>query len=323
MIEAFAYSLLVPNLNMSEISAEEKKRILRERRQAKMKQGLASDRLNNILSQGSSVKEQTAVSVLDKPSAPNSSQSTTGEHLNADADPGVLDLDALLAQRNVTPPIANTQEPDFDEMLSKIFGNQAGAAPNGAAGNTQDDPIAAMMANMFSQQGGGGIGGLPDFGQANGEEADSYNTQLKQYNVYQQKLWKFRFLIIRFIVTLSNFYYHYLTIDDLSFQASSHSYVRGLVSTTPTGSFITTFLSAELVILTSYYIIGSKYNLFKFSGENNFIVKILSMGSMFLPQVAQFQPLIIRILGYWEIFGIFLGDTFLIVLLFGLTSYYR
>lgn len=35
------------------LSAEEKRRLFRERRQAKMAKGQATDRLNNILSQGS------------------------------------------------------------------------------------------------------------------------------------------------------------------------------------------------------------------------------------------------------------------------------
>lgn len=52
-----------PVVDTAELSAEEKKRLLRERRQAKMSKGKATARLNNILSQGSSVKTSGVKSV--------------------------------------------------------------------------------------------------------------------------------------------------------------------------------------------------------------------------------------------------------------------
>ncbi|ODV66915.1 GET complex, subunit GET2 [Hyphopichia burtonii NRRL Y-1933] len=309
------------------LSADEKRRLLRERRQAKMQQGKASERLNNILSQGSSVKsDQPSISVLDKPqSTPSPSltpqmSNASLSAVNKDSDPEVLDLDTIIKERDGTPQNKAQQDPDFDEMLNKIFGAGAPGAPGnqGGAGNGQEDPISQMMMSLLNQDGGDG---MPNFGnEANNGPQNVYQQQLNEYNVYNQKSWKFRFLIVRYTAILINFFYHYLTIADLSFQSSSYSYVRGLVATSPTNTFITTFLSIELVILTTYFIIGTQKHLFKTASENNPITKLLSMGSLVLPQLQQYRSLIVSILGYWDLLGMLLSDISLVIVLFGLIS---
>lgn len=290
---------------MSEISAEEKKKLLRERRQAKMKSGKASERLNTILSQGSSVKTAPVVSTLDKPAETTPDQTTA----NHDDDPEIQDLDTIIGQSPVP-------EPNFDEMLSQIFGANPAAA-GGAASPDGNDPFAQMM-NMFLQQQQAGDT-PPTTGDPTSPE-EIYRIQLREYNVYQQKVWKFRFLIVRYIAIIANFFYHFLTLDSTLFRASSYSYIRGLI-TPGNSSFITVFFTIELVLLSSYYIIGTSKHLFQSSGENSMIIKGMSMGSLLVPQLTRYQPVVIKVLGYWDLLNMLLGDIYLFVFLFGVTSF--
>ena len=55
-----------------------------------------------------------------------------------------------------------------------------------------------------------------------------YRQELLEYNTYNQKLWKFRFLLVRVSVTLFNFFYHYINLSN--FHASNYAYVRDLSS---------------------------------------------------------------------------------------------
>lgn len=286
---------------MSEISPEERKRLLRERRQAKMKAGNASERLNTILSQGSSVKTAPVVSTLDKPKdAPPSH----------DDDPEIQDLDTITGQ-------SAAPEPNFDDMLSQIFGANPGAANAGPNTDSATDPFAQMM-NMFQQQQGQTPADSPAQDPSSPEEI--YRRQLRDFNVYQQKVWKFRFLVIRYAAVLANFWYHFVTFNNTGFKAASYSYVRGLL-TESHSSFISIFFAVELVVLSSYYIIGTQKHLFQASGENSLIIKGMSMGSLVLPQLLQYQPLVIKVLGYWDLLNMLLGDVYLVVFLFGITSF--
>lgn len=292
---------------MSDISAAEKQRILRERRQAKMARGNASDRLNSILSQGSSVKATSAVSVLDKPPSPAPTSSK-----DADADPDVSDIEHIINSRNTDTPLL-PEQPDIDEILNKMLN---GGVPRPGQENQGQDPFSQML-HMFQNQ----DGSLP--GPEMASEDTSYETQLAAYHLYQQKVWRARFLVVRFVAVFANFFYHYLTVPDHSFLSSSYSYVRGLTPQTPVQSFIGWFLTAELVIMTSFYLISSHNHLFRAASDRSFIMKGLSMGSMLIPQVARFQPLVRQMLGYWELVSILVGDVSLVVVLFGLVSFQR
>lgn len=306
------------SLKMSEqpLSQDEKRRLLRERRQAKMARGKASERLNNILSQGSSVKDTTdAVSVFDSKPEPIASSTKPAEvspavtsHRDPEDDPDLMDID------NVTPEI-KVDEPNIDKMLSDIFGANVGGD---ATDSNQDDFLANMM-NMMKQGEGvdGNIGGTAE------PQEPGYQSQLNAYNIYQQRLWKFRFSIIRFAAVLTNFFYHYLTIQDYSFTSSPHFYVRALAPHPAVNSFITWFLTCEVAILASFYLITSKNNIYANASDGNLLLKGISMGAMVLPQLRAYQPLVIRLSHYWEVFSMLLGDIFLVVVLFGLVSIYN
>lgn len=280
---------------MSELSAEEKKRILRERRQAKMKLGQASARLNSILGQGGSVNTATT-SVLDKEPTPSTTETVTPVH--HDDDPEVQEIDSL-------PTIPSQQPDDFDAMLQQVLGGQAG----GAAG---EDPFAQMM-KMFQAGAGGADAGAANFA---AEPQDTYSAQLRQYQAYQHKTWKVRFLVARYLVTITNFWWHYTDSD--VFRASLYSYVRGLVL--ERSSFVVWFLSLEVVLLTTYFVIGLANGLFDAAGESHWLLGLLRMGSLFSPQVAAVVPVLTRVLGYYELLSMFVGDGLLVVFLFGLTS---
>lgn len=305
------------SIKMSEqpLSQDEKRRLLRERRQAKMARGKASERLNNILSQGSSVKDTTdAVSVFDSKAKPTASSTEIAEpspvissHQDPADDPELMDID------NVTPE-TKVDEADIDKMLSNIFGANVGG---NATDSSQDDFLANMM-NMM-QQGEGADGST---GTAEPQEP-GYQSQLNAYNIYQQRVWKFRFMIIRFAAVLTNFFYHYLTIQDYSFTSSPHFYIRALAPHPTVNSFITCFLTCEVAILASFYLITSKNKIYANASDGNLLLKGISMGSMVLPQLRAYQPLVIRLAHYWEVFSMLLGDIFLVVVLFGLISIYN
>ena len=55
--------------------------------------------------------------------------------------------------------------------------------------------------------------------------------------------------------------------------------------------------------------------------KNSFVLKAMSMGSMVLPQLEHYKPLVARVLGYYELLGIVLGDLSLVIVLFGLLSF--
>ncbi|CUM48501.1 Golgi to ER traffic protein 2 [Debaryomyces fabryi] len=297
------------------LSQDEKRRLLRERRQAKMARGKASERLNNILSQGSSVKDTTdAVSVLDSKTNSTGPSSKTAEVSpvvnsirNPEDDPEIMDIE------NVTPE-TRVDEADIDKMLSNIFGANVGG---NATDSNQDDFLANMM-NMMKQ----GEGADGNTATAEPQEP-GYQSQLNAYNIYQQKLWKFRFLIVRFTAVLANFFYHYLTIQDYSFSSSAHFYIRGLAPQSAVNSFITWFLTCEVAILASFYLITSRNNIYANASDGNLLLKGISMGAMVLPQLRAYQPLVVRLAHYWEVFSMLLGDIFLVVVLFGLISIYK
>lgn len=288
------------------MTPEEKRKILQERRQAKMAGGKATDRLNNILSQGSSVKTSTT-SVLDKPSTPEPTitpppPSSIPAHLKVheDDDPDTSDIEQLLSHRASPPPA----EADFDKMFSSMFGN---------GGEGSEDPFSSMMMNMMKQQ-----------QQTEGENPDNlqdmeYEQKLLKYNTFKSKQLKFKFLVVRYLTIIMNFIYHFVYND--GFRSSSHDYIRSEIPTS--NQFTLIFLSIEAVILSSYYLISSKRKSSENMTSDNFILKMISMASSFVPMIAAYQPLLVSLLGYWEILNMFLGDLALIVVLFGITSYLK
>ncbi|RLV89699.1 Golgi to ER traffic protein 2 [Spathaspora sp. JA1] len=296
-----------------ELTDAEKRQLLRERRKAKMTKGNATERLNNILSQGSSVKASGVKSVLDKEEESASEPSPTiSSH---EDDPEIQDISSIAMQPppSATPPIGEGTPEDIDAIFNKIFQQQTTSGD----GQTNEDPMARLM-KMFAEGAPPEQGtNQPSFDQD--PNISKYQKELYEYQQYQQKLWRFRFLIIRFICTSFNFFYHFLTIG--SFRASSHSYIRGLVSDTPVNMFLMWFLTIEAVILSSYYFISSKTGLFQLKHENNIILKGLSLGSMIFPQLNTITPIVARAFRYHDLVGILFGDLALVVVYFGLLSF--
>ncbi|KAI5963741.1 GET2 [Candida pseudojiufengensis] len=313
--------------DIPQLSEEEKRRILRERRQNKMAKGKATDRLNDILNQGTSVKASSVTSVLDKPepktatttidSTPTSNKITpnTSSH---DDDPEIQDIsDVALPYK----PMAE-QNPDFDDMFQKLLQQQGQHhQQNHQQGTSGHNPMDDLF-KMFGDLGGNESNENFDFSnqpQFQNPNELKYQKDLSNYYIYQQKLWNFRFLIIRILATLINFIYHYINIP--SFISSKHSYVRDLKIVYPINGFITWFFTIEIAIIASYYIIFEKLGLFHASNKKSFILQGINMLSMFIPNLNSYKPLITRLLGYKALLGIFLGDLSLVIVLFGLLSY--
>lgn len=305
---------------MSEISQEEKRRLLKERRAAKMAGGQATNRLNKILNQGSSVNPNVT-SVLDKKELPDISAKETKElSPSANEDPDTSDIDQLLSHRVSPAPqevsdAAETgnNDQDIDKMLNSVFGGFPGNEGGG------EDPITQMMKSMLQQQ--QNPEGEP---QAENSSDKQYEEQLLKYNTYRQKQLKYRFLVVRYLCVLVNFFYHYLNFSN--FQASNYSYVRDQVNLDPdynNRQFFLVFISVEMVILSSYYLISSHRKVTENVGNDNMILKLISMAAMVVPSLKRYQLMLFTFMGYFELVNIFLGDLALIVILFGITSYVR
>lgn len=302
-----------------------------------MAKGRAGDRLNEILSQGSSVKTDSVKSVLEEPtkttavssgSSPGIEQHTTTSsgvtETSYDDDPAITDISTvetpvISTPAIDTPPIDATQ--DIDEIFNKVFGGaNGGAAPSfpgfGGAGGQPgagDDQFSKMMMNMLKAEGNG----TQTFGQELSPEDIRYNQELLAYNAYQQKSQKFKFLVVRVLAVLVNFVYHFANFA--GFKSSTESSVRQAISWSAQSSFIVVFLSIEAVILSSYYVISTKQNAVG-ENEDNLILKLLAWAAMVLPQVNNYRPLVIQLLGYYEMLAMLVGDIALVVVLFGFTS---
>lgn len=284
------------------LTAEEKRRLLKERREAKMANGKASDRLNKILKQGSSVESDGVTSVLDKPS---------GE-ASAEQDPDTLDIDQLLSNRvSPGPQEMSNSNPDIDQMLNQVF-KQQGANGTNTNTNEQQDPISSMMMEMMKQQ-----------QQQSGEPKENlqnmeYEQKVLKHNAYKQKQLKSMFIFIRYVTGIINFGYHYINYPE--FQSSTHDFIRNDLLSFNNHNFLVIFFSLEAVILSSYYIISSRRLIASKVSNDNLILKVVSMASMVVPQVSNYQPYFIALVNYWEILSMMLGDLALMVVLFGVTS---
>lgn len=295
---------------MSELSADEKRRLLRERRQAKMAQGNASTRLNNILSQGASVNT-SVVSVLDagsqsKTSEQSVSVSSSTALSEAHDDPEVPDISSLL---NTSAPESGEVQ-DIDAMLQKIFASAGGAGRGGPANSEE------ATANFFSDmmktlaEDPNGIPGV--------SENASQLTKMAAYKEYQHKQWKARVLAVRLLVHTINFAFHYFSFP--SFTASPYSYRRAMAPTDNLSTFMMFFLASEIAIVSSYFFVLSSSGLLGVSIRNHPVSKLLGMAASVFPQAAAYRPLVDTLLVYWEGASILLGDLMLFVVLFGAAS---
>lgn len=296
---------------MSEISAEEKRRLLRERRLAKMQKGKATERLNTILNQGSSTGHASVVSVLEnsnsetaKETAQNREESQTPLH----DDPEVPDISLLLQQDNTEDPA----EQDMDAMLNRIFGASSGNMGNASGENAEgvQNQFADMMKAMMDSQGGALFEA----------EDNTYLSELTKYHAYEQKKWKARFLAIRLFVNFFNFYYHFTHYDSFRALQGGRLLLGLFIDKT---NFFTTFLSMEIAIITTYFAVLSQRGLLQAFSRNHILSKIQSMAGAFVPQVAKYRPMVDTALVYWGGVSIFIEDLMLMVVLFGLTTLIR
>ena len=288
--------------NATPLSEEEKRRILRERRQAKMAKGKASDRLNNILTQGASVKTSSVTSVLDKPEPTSTELPPVVSH---DDDPAIQDISSVAA--GDAPLGESDPQTEINEMFKSIFQQQSSQGGD-------NNP----MADLFKMLGDSNSSS-DQFSAPPESPQSQYEQQLNQYHLYQKQVWKFRFTIVRVLAIASLFAYNYYSIP--SFTASNHSYVRDLTEVYPLSGFAQLFFTFEIVIIASYYFILTNNGLFHAARQNNLVMKGVQLVSMFAPQVQQFAPILLRVLEYKELLGIFLGDLSLVVVLFGLLSF--
>ena len=322
---------LHPLLTMAELTAEEKKRILRERRQAKMGQGKALERLNLIFGLGLLVKADKVTLVLDKPTQPPQPQaqatgihtppqpplaqftspitSTTPNILSGDDDPEVVDISRF---DSGAPPPENP-----DDMLQQLMLRVAGynGENSGGGGDDMLKMFAAMMKGEMPDIGGNFANQQP-LPLALPEEIE-YQAKLGEYHAYQAKKTKFIFLIVRYIAVLANFGYHFYHYRYDGFSAAQTDRVRHEWDHADILGFFQVFVAVEVVIMLAWYVVLRNHHL---RGDSGIIMKGLNAVLMFVPQVDRYRRYIAQAMGYWLVLGVFFGDLSLVVVLFGLLS---
>lgn len=301
---------------MSETPAEEKKRLLRERRQAKMAKGNATNRLNSILGQSATGNSTSVVSVLDKQE--NSTKSPVQEDSPTPLhdDPEVPDITSLVDKNERTQSMDNKEMEELFKNIMAGKGPTAGGDPS-MNGDSQNDLFSQMM-KMMSENNGQGNGEAFPPGQSM-EELD-YNTKLATFHKYEQQRISILLFVARLILHVANYFYHVHSYA--SFRSSIYSYIRGPDAQPVVKLFLVTFFTLELVFISSYFLIMSHKGLLKVSSRNHFASKMVSMASMVLPQANSLQPLVDTLLVYWGGMQMLMSDVSLIVVLFGLTSIY-
>lgn len=293
-----------------------------------MAQGNATERLNTILTQGSSVPAAKVVSVLDEPEAtttgaaiPRATDSGTPLH----DDPEVPDISTLLLENEGGAP-------DIDAMLQQILGGANTGAGAGAGAGQGADIFQQMFSGAAGAGGADGAAGMGMFQEMMKSMADGqtgvggvspehmlYQAQLEQYHAYEQKRWKMRFLVVRMLLHTVNFVYHYVASNG-GMAAASYAYVRKQAVSSEAQKFFRTFITLEVVIIGSYFMVLSQQKLLRAFSRDHIISKGLSMVSAFVPAVTRYQLLVDTALVYWSGVSIFLGDLMLAVFYFGIVS---
>lgn len=276
-----------------------------------MAKGNATNRLNEILSQGSSVTTN-AKSVLDEretSTAPELPIKPTGTPLHD--DPEVPDISSLLQSQT----LQNTADSnaDMEEVFKSIFGQAAGANPQAAGGEGMDNnPLISQLMLMMSEGAGE---------QAEGQNGEpSYQAQVLKYQTYQVSKVKAQLLVTRFLVHFVNFIYHYRNFT--LFQSSPHLYIRGLSVDVLARSFFSIFVGFEIVFVSAYFALLASKGLLRANPKKHFISKAMNFGSMVLPGITRYQPMVETALIYSEGLKIIWSDIALVVMLFGIVSIY-
>ncbi|ODV83108.1 hypothetical protein CANARDRAFT_9959 [[Candida] arabinofermentans NRRL YB-2248] len=263
---------------MSEISAAEKRRILREKRAAKLATN-SSDRLGKITgsvgshlptksSLGDSSPDQTATTPSTT-SASSSSSSSASETATAtasrkksnrisqsfqDRDPETSDINTLIS--NDAQQISSE-----DDVMSKLLENlmknghdhiDPQQQQQGGGNGLLPDDFMKTMSSLLQQGENGGFGGNIPEEQEIDHEANDYQQKLKQYNTYENKRAKLIFIIIRFILII-RIVYNNLIGDEFAKPSFNKTNWKATGN-----SFWISFIFYE-ILFSLIYFIGSNY----------------------------------------------------------------
>lgn len=282
---------------MSEISAEEKKRILRERRQQKFAGGGAKSRLEKITGHiGSQLSTDTPLN--------ENADTITGVSM------GVSDSTNNQTKSKIEEiPTSHTESknPELD-ILKKLASAQSSAQGTPNTGSPTPD--------LFSLLGGGN--GTPDFnGLPFAADPIVDNKMLKYHNYLVNKL-KMRSLLIKWLVFLLPMIY---LVTRNEFNPSFFTVPEILQTYVTPENFFNIFITFE-VIATSIYFqqLQAIENANKVDTlqNNSMILKILS----FVPQdklpISNIKGWARLGFQYWDVFSMFLSDLCFVLVVLGL-----
>lgn len=298
---------------MSEISAEEKRRLLRERRQQKFSKGGATSRLNKITGQQSN-SFLPAESVLDRKETSETGNTQQKKREVKEDYPAVeqntKEMQELLS---LIPESAGKSETDanpelalFQQLLKM---QQQDGLPSGSASSSTPDLFSSIL-NENSNAASSGAKLSTTFVDENVLKYHNYKvSQLKSYMV-----------LLKWSILAPYVYF----IMDPAPTILKNSAV--LTKLTEKSNFFAVFTALEVVFISVYYQLLN--NLQKKNGVNAIqnaggIFKYLTMIPEGLLPIKNIQGKISLGLQYLDVLSMYVTDICFVVVLLGLMKYYH
>ncbi|ODV94340.1 hypothetical protein PACTADRAFT_35145 [Pachysolen tannophilus NRRL Y-2460] len=322
---------------MSELSEAEKRKILRERRAAKLAKGGGTDRLNKITgingpafsNKTTSFEENENQRVEEIDSKDDNQNKDKVAEINTGSVVGNVGKDANYLENEDDPENSDItelgmgaglhqqqqqqqqqQQLDIDKLLQEMFMNSSAANHQHHHQDNDGDPL--LNDPLFSKFLSTLKGDENEQQQQQQEQLSA--EEIKKRQALQQKLllnfkkFKYRFLIVRFLIIVSLLFYSFfnenLYESSLIFNYSNQK-----------SNFYIYFLTLELGFAIFYMIFidnNEKNNI------DSIIVKTLNLIGGFIPQ--KYKKLLLLLAKYQEMINFFLNDLSIVILFFGISS---
>lgn len=285
--------------DLDHISEGEKRRILRERRLKKMEKGNASLRLNKILGQGTELKNINVNLVFDK----DDKKIDDKNDFNPSNDDTVFDplnLGSVFDNSNQNG-ITNT----FSELLKKMGSN--------ISDNKNDFNIDILKKNLLNES-----TAFPNTSEDEIKQNDIQNQiQNKNLLEYKKKVFEVKFLVVRYLLVLTNFFYSYYLLSK-----KQKTINNDLISNLNFEHFLLRFTAIEVIIVSTYYLLAKKNNLLELDLEKNILIKIMGFVRYVYPISNNMKNIVIKLIKYYQLFSLVYSDALFVIILLSLLNLY-
>lgn len=316
----------------TELSAAEKRRLLRERRQQKFSNGGASSRLNKITGQqeGSFLSSK---SVLDeKKPAPAPAATTTATSFNANsstsnADKSTEEIEEMLSripnQKAETEPDNSESNPEialFQQLLKmQQQGSGIPAAGNGFGSQSPDASTSDLFTSLLNSD-RNTTAAATAAGQGSGGFVDESVLKYHQYKVSKLKSY---ITLLKWII-LTPYIYFIMHPNPAATTIGQYSSIASQLL--EKSNFFSIFTGLEVIFISIYYQmlknLQRKNNVTPTQNAGG-IVKYLSMIPEGILPIKNVQGKIGLALEYFDVFSMYVTDICFVVVLFGLMKHFH